>query len=87
MLGARRLDPSHTNSVEATSATEQVASLLLRRFGDVAGDVIEVGELGFVGAVLDEVADQVDRAELGIGHVEAGGAPGSRRRRDAQWPN
>ena len=34
--------------------------------------MFEVGELGFVGGFLDEVADQVDRAELGIGHVEAG---------------
>ena len=73
MLGARRLDPSHTNSVEAASATEQVASSLLRRFGRAARDAVEVGELGLVGGLVDEVADQVDGAELGIGHVEAGG--------------
>ena len=36
------------------------------------GDAVEVGELGFVGGFLDEVADQVDGAELGIGHVDAG---------------
>lgn len=34
--------------------------------------MIEVGERGFVGKFVGEVADQADRAELGIGHVEAG---------------
>lgn len=45
---------------------------LLRRVGNAAGDAVEVCEHGFVGGFSDEVADQVDRAELGIGHVEAG---------------
>ena len=47
-------------------------SILLRRFGNAAGDEVDVGKLEIVGGFLDEVADQVDRAELGIGHVEAG---------------
>ena len=45
---------------------------LLRRFGSAVRDTVEVGELDLVQGFLDEVADQVDRAELGIGHVEAG---------------
>jgi len=47
-------------------------SLPFYRLGSAVGDAVEVCELGFVGGFLDEVADQVDRAEVGIGHVEAG---------------
>ena len=68
MLGARRRDPSHTTRtpLKQHQPRSRLPSSLLRRFDNVAG------EIGFVGGFVDEVADQVDGAELGIGHVEAG---------------
>src|SRR4051794_32961903 len=60
----RARDVLHPAPVRASSAPTKPASL---------GQGVEVGEGGARTGLADEVADQGDRAEVGVGDAQAGG--------------